>query len=171
MPAPNGFRFTLPTKPREESIALLAAVPRARREGLLQEHAYASVPQADAEGAPALRVGGFSLCCIALLAVAAATGGLAAFGVATHEAHKGSPTKPVVAPRPSATPNPAAKLAAARAKAAQATARLEELTAQADEAIAAVKVAEAAAAVAQPPPPSARPASARSRRRGPPPPP
>lgn len=173
MPAPANFRFTLPKPPREESIALLAAVPRARREALLHEHTYNLTSQGgiEAEGPPSLRVGGFSLCCVVTFAILAVTGGLVAFGVATHESHKSGPAKPVVQARPPAAPNPAAKLAAARAKAAQAQARLQALSAQANEALAAVKVAEAAAAAAARPPPPPRPAPARLRRRSPPPPP
>lgn len=175
MPAPGNFRFTLPKPPREESIALLAAVPRARRDALLHEHTYNLTSQGgiEAEGPPSLRVGGFSLCCIATFVILAVTGGLVAFGVATHESHQSGPTKPVVQLRPPAVPNPAAKLAAARAKAAQAQARLQALSAQANEALAAVAVAEAAAAAAARPPPPPRPAlaPARLRRRSPPPPP
>jgi len=177
MPAPSGFRFTLPKPPREESIALLAAVPRARREAILHEHTYNLAPQGtiEADGPPTLRVGGFSLCCVVTFAIVAVTGGLVAFGVAAHESHKSSsPAKAVVTPRPPAPPNPAAKLAAARAKAAQTAARLQTLSVQADQALADVKAAEAAAAAAArppPPPPPPRPVPARSRRRPPPPPP
>ena len=107
MPAPGGFRFTLPKPPREESIALLAAVPRARREAILHEHTYNLAPQGtiEAEGPPTLRVAGFSLCCVVTFAIVAVTGGLVAFGVAAHESHKSSsPTKPDATPRPPPPP-------------------------------------------------------------------